>query len=114
MAVTILGNEVATNGTTPVDVIPAPGASEVHVAPASSVGCHNLDDVVHTIIWRKLKGATATIIQSDAAVAVGGRSILTKKVALDATDEKLQVLFGEAQNGATAPRADALYLLVTP
>ncbi len=113
MAIEIAGNEVATNGTTPVEVIPAPAASTVHAAPASSVGLHNADDVVHTVVWRKLKGATATIIQSDAAVAVGGRSVLTKKVALDATDESLQVVLGEAHN-AVASRADALYLVVTP
>lgn len=112
MAITVLGNEVATNGTTPVDVVPSPGASEVHAIPAGSVGCHNADDVVHTMVWRKLKGATATIIQSDAAVPVGGRSQLTKKVALDATDEKLQLVLGEAHNAA-ASRADALYLKVT-
>lgn len=112
MAITVSANEVATNGVTPVTVVPAPGVSQINAIPSGSIGAVNTDTISHIFIWQKDKAGVKTIVQRDANVGVNERSKLDKQVALNATDETFELVLGEA-HGSAASRADALYLNIS-
>lgn len=107
-----IGNEGSLTGTTPVTILAAPAASTQRVLPSGGASVHNADTVAHDITFRKLKGATPTIVQKLAAVPAGGLAVLAKKVVLDATDESLQALT-DATATTTEPTFDVAAMETT-
>lgn len=108
MAFTEAGNEGALNGTTAVDVVPAP-ASGRHLVRNLSV--YNIDSAVVTVTVRKNKGGTLSLLQKE-TLQVGDTLVYDKLIVLDATDEKVQVVMSGAA-ATTNPDFDAAYAVVT-
>lgn len=109
MATTIKGNEGSLNGTSAVTAVAAPAGTATRATPDGAVSVYNKDTVAHDITFQKNKGGTITEIQKSIALAVGATTVLTKKVALDATNESLEIKSNAA--GTTfEPTFDVLYL----
>ena len=110
MADIFIPNEGATNGTTPVTALAAPASAVIQrVVRAGAWGVYNGDDVAHIVIFQKNKAATVTILSRITAVAAGETAICSKTVGLDAADESLEVVLGEAMS-TVHPRFDIVAL----
>lgn len=99
--ITPAGGEGVFNGTTEVDVVPAPSASQQHVI--TFLKCFNRDTVVHDFTIRHSKGATDYdhVIQ-DLEPGEWVEFDEGDRLVLDATDEILRVLM-DAAHTTTAP-----------
>ena len=63
MAYEVVGDELNTNDTTPVTVVPAPAASEQHVVGVHSITLYNADSANMTFEFSKDDGSTNFIIE---------------------------------------------------
>lgn len=108
MADLFVGEEGNLNGTTPVTIISAPGASEQHVTAAGSVSVYNNDTVDHRVIFQKNKAGTITEIARVLITSLGA-GLMPKKVVLDDTDETLEAV-SDATATTTEPKFDSAYL----
>jgi hypothetical protein len=102
MAFLEVGNEGALNGTTLVDVMPAPAAATRRLL--KNVKISNRDSVSHTVVLYKDKAATQYEIARE-LLAPGDYWTFTEVVVCDATDEKV-VAKTLAATTTTAPSFD--------
>lgn len=105
MAFLEIGNEGATNGTTAVDVVPAPAASTRRLV--RNIGVSNRDSVSRTPALYKDKGGTLYELGRK-ALSAGEFWVYDKLVVLDATNEKV-VIKSDATATTTEPSFDAAY-----
>lgn len=110
MAFTEVGNEVTTTGTTPVTVVPTPAASHRHIL--NNVHIDNVDTITRTASVFKDKGGTPRRL-GFASIVSGASYTFTKVTVLDATNESIYVVMGEADT-TSAPTVDVAYADVTP
>lgn len=110
MAFTEVGNEVTTTGTTPVTVVPTPAASHRHIL--NNVHIDNVDTITRTASVFKDKGGTPRRLGFSSIVS-GASYTFTKVTVLDATNESIYVVMGEADT-TSAPTVDVAYADVTP
>jgi len=92
-----IGNEGALNGGTAVDVVASPAASKQRIIPVNGLSVYNADTVAHTYTFKKVKGGSTYVVWIAPTVAAGALALLAKPVTLDATDEKLQVVYEGAK-----------------
>lgn len=105
MAFTEVGNEVDTNETTNVIIVPAPAASHRHVV--SSVHIDNTDTVTRTASIFKDKGGTARRL-AFASISANASFTFNRLTVLDATNETLYVVMGETTT-TNDPTVDVSY-----
>lgn len=109
MPTAIKGDEGSLTGSAAKTVIAAPASGATRATPSASVSVYNKDTVVHDITFQKNKGGTVTEIAKVLNLAVGATTIMPKKVALDATNESLEIKSNAA--GTTfEPTYDVLYM----
>ncbi len=106
MADIFIVNEGATNGVAAVTALAAPASAIIQrVVAAGAWGVYNNDSVQHDVIFQKKKAGTVTILQKITAVQPGELAVLPKIVGLDAADETLENVLGEAMS-TVHPRFD--------
>jgi hypothetical protein len=110
MSFTEVGGEFTTNGTTPVTVVPTPSSGHRHLL--NNVHIDNTDTITRTASIFKDKGGTPRRI-GFATIITGAQYTFTKVTVLDATNESIYVVMGEADTTA-APTVDVAYADVTP
>lgn len=86
MAFTEGGNEGILTGTTPIEVVPAPGAGEKRIV--KNVHFFNEDSASVTVVVSKKKGATNFDI-AHIPLTTKTQGTLDKIIVLDATDESI-------------------------
>jgi hypothetical protein len=99
--------EVNFNGTSEVTLVPAPSAGLKHVV--LSIKVRNHDSIAHSILIRKKVAGVYTDQAFAATVQPGGFSPEVNLTVIDASDETIVGVLGEAVAG-TQPRADVSYM----
>lgn len=105
MALAESGNDGALNGTTPVDVVPAPGSA--HTIIARSIVICNKDTAAVTVTLNLISGAnTRRLIKQ--TLDVDATLVFESIVNLDATTKKIQAVLSGAP-ATTNPDFAAAY-----
>lgn len=87
------GDDGTLNGTTPVTIVPAPGASDQHVVFAITI--HNVDTAVVTVSVRKVSaGGTRIIARKD--LDPEDTLIIDERIVLDATTDSITAVMSGA------------------
>ncbi len=105
MPFTEVGNELESDGTTPVEAVPSPASNHRHVL--GSIAIHNADTIARNAVINKIKGASTFRL---AAVEIDVDAVYTyaRAVVCDATDESIEVVMGEVDT-TNPPVIDVSY-----
>ncbi len=93
MAVDFGANDGTTNGATPVEMVPAPGAGVKRVIKRLTI--HNNDTVAADVMIQYKHATDARIVDRDTALAANA-SRQVRDFVLDDTDKSIEIVLGGA------------------
>ena len=96
MALTSSRTVIDTNGTTPVTVVPSPGANQEVLIPPGGINIHNDSGGALDVILRFNDGSNQFIIKQNATLADGATMSNDGPIHLNVVTDLIEVLLGGA------------------